>query len=145
MFKLFEIKEGKFKVLPQVDPKNIKGFFIVSIVVIVIASLSNWIKLDEKELWKIYQLLIEKLNLNYEIPEFIDNEKRIDAKIELEVDNAILEYQRLTGDYGNVRIPSPIYSEKPIDENVCYTDECKSLGGEMRLCSPWIEDCVNKF
>ena len=144
MFKLFEIKEGKFKVLPSMSIKNLKGFFISSIIVIVIALLSSWLKFDEKDLWKIYQILIEKLNLQYEIPEIIDNQKRIDAKVELEVDKALLEYQRLTGDDGTVRIPSPIFSEKPIDENLCYTDECKSLGGEMRLCSPWVEDCVNK-
>ena len=112
---------------------------------IVIASLSSWLKFDEKDLWKIYQVLIEKLNLQYEIPEIIDNQKRIDAKVELEVDRAISEYERLTGDYGNVKIPSPIYTEYEVDESVCYTDECKSLGGEMRLCSPWIENCVNKL
>lgn len=145
MFKLFEIKEGKLKVLPSITTKNIKGFFIGSIVIIIIASLSGWMNINEKDLWKIYHLLIERLNLKQEIPEIIDNQKRIDAKVELEVDRALEEYKRLTGDYGDVRIPSPIYSEKPIDENVCYTDECKSLGGEMRLCSPWIEDCVNKI
>ena len=145
MFKLFEIKEGKLKVLPSITTKNIKGFFIGSIDIIIIASLSGWMNINEKDLWKIYHLLIERLNLKQEIPEIIDNQKRIDAKVELEVDRALEEYKRLTGDYGDVRVPSPIYSEKPIDENVCYTDECKSLGGEMRLCSPWIEDCVNKI
>lgn len=144
MFKLFEIKEGKFQVLPSMSIKSLKGFFISSVIVIIIALLSSWLKFDEKDLWKIYQILIQKLNLQYEIPEIIDNQKRIDAKVELEVDKALLEYQRLTGDDGTVRIPSPIFSEKPIDENLCYTDECKSLGGEMRLCSPWVEGCVNK-
>jgi hypothetical protein len=30
---------------------------------------------------------------------------------------------------------------KPVDESVCYTDECKKLGGEMRLCAPWVSEC----
>jgi len=144
MFKLFEVKEGKFEILPSVRVNNLKGFFIASIVVIVIASLSSWLKFDEKDLWKIYQVLIEKLNLKYEIPEIIDNQKKLDARVELEVDEAISEYERLTGDYGNVKIPLPIYNEYEVDENVCYSDECKSLGGEMRLCSPWVDSCSEK-
>jgi len=24
---------------------------------------------------------------------------------------------------------------------VCYTDECKALGGEIRLCAPWVDNC----
>ena len=58
MFKLFEVKEGKFKVLPDVRIKNIKGFIIASIVMILIGSLSGWLRIDEKGLWKIYQNLI---------------------------------------------------------------------------------------
>lgn len=144
MLKIFEIKEGKLKFLPAISIKNIKGFLIGSIIIIIIASLSGRLNIDEKDLWKLYQILIQRLNLKQDIPEIIDNQKRIDAKVELEVDRALIEYQRLTGDDGTVRLPSPIFSEKPIDEKLCYTDECKSLGGEMRLCSPWVEDCVNK-
>ena len=144
MFKLFEIKEGKLKVLPSITIKNLKGFLIGSIVIIIIASLSGRLGIEEKDLWKIYHLLIERLNLKQEIPEIIDNQKKIDAKVELEVDRAIDEYERLTGDDGTVRIEPPIFSEKPIDEKICYTDECKSLGGEIRLCSPWVENCSNK-
>ena len=56
------------------------------------------------------------------------------------VDAALEEYEKQTG--GKVvKIPAPIYSEKPIDTSVCFTDECKSLGGEMRLCSPWVDGC----
>ena len=143
MFKLFEIKEGKFKVLPALNLKNLKGFFIVSIIIILIASLSNWIKIDEKQLWKAYQLLIEKLNLKYEIPEILDNEKRIDAKVELEVDKALRdvypEYDRIIEE--DNKKYQPKFIEKNIDESVCYTDECKKLGGEMRICAPWIDSC----
>ena len=143
MFKLFEIKEGKFKILPALNPKNLKGFFIVSIIMILIASLSNWIRIDEKQLWKAYQLLIEKLNLKYEIPEILDNEKRIDAKIELEVDKALRdvypEYDRIIEE--DNKKYQPKFIEKDIDESVCYTDECKKLGGEMRICAPWIDSC----
>ena len=140
MFKLFEFKGGKLKVLPTLNPKYIKGFIIISIVTMVIASLSGWLKLDEKELWKIYNLIIQKFGLTQEIPK-PDVEKEVDARIELEVDRAIAEYKRLTGDDGVVRITPPRYSEKPVDTSVCYTPECQALGGEIRLCAPWALDC----
>ena len=61
--KLFEIKEGKLKVLPTINPKHIKGFVIISIIAIIISALSSQFKIDEKQLWKIYTALIERLGL----------------------------------------------------------------------------------
>jgi hypothetical protein len=146
MFKIFEVKEGKLKVLPSIRIKNIKGFFIGSIVIVIIASLSGWMNINEKDLWKIYHLLIERLNLTQEIPEIIDNQKRIDAKVELEVDSALTkvtpEYDRIIEEADKKY--KPIYSEFDIDESVCYTDECKSLGGEIRLCAPWVDNCTKQ-
>jgi hypothetical protein len=141
MFKFFEFKEGKLKILPTLSPKHVRGVVIISIIAIIISALSSQFKIDEKQLWKIYTALIERLGLQPQLPDIKDNEKKLDAEIELEVDQAIWEYERLTGDDGYVRIPSPRYSEKPVDTSVCYTDECKSLGGEMRICAPWVDSC----
>lgn len=141
MFKLFEVKEGKFKVLPTLNPKYIKGFIISSIVLLLVSGLSGWLRIDEKQLWKIYNAIVQQFGLKHDIPIPQDVEKELEAKVELEVDRAIREYERLTGDDGTVRIPPPIHSEKPVDTSVCYTDECKSLGGEMRLCAPWVDSC----
>ena len=141
MFKLFEIREGKFKVLPQLNPKYIKGFIVVSIIALIIARFSSHFKIDEKQLWKIYTALIEKLELKQDLPELPDHQKQLDAKVELEVDKAIRDYERLTGENGTVRIPLPRYSELPVNPSLCYTAECRSLGGEIRLCAPWIDDC----
>lgn len=141
MFKFFEFKEGKLKVLPTLSPKHIRGVVIISIIAIIISALSSQFKIDEKQLWKIYTTLIGRLGLQPQLPDIRDNEKKLDAEIELEVDRAIRQYERLTGDDGTVRIPPPRYSEKPVDTSVCYTDECKSLGGEMRICSPWLDSC----
>jgi hypothetical protein len=33
----------------------------------------------------------------------------------------------------------PIYSEKPVDENL-QTGDSKLLGGEMRLTAPWVQE-----
>ena len=94
--------------------------------------------------------IVEKINeitgrqhfgLTQEIPIPKDVEKEIESRVELEVDKAIRDYERLTGDTGTVKIPSPKYIEKPIDNSLCYTEDCKSLGGEMRLCAPWSDNC----
>ena len=68
------------------------------------------------------------------------NQKLLEYKIKREVDDAVFRYQRLTGDDGTVRISSPQYSEKSIDP-ILQTGESRLLGGEMRLCAPWVDDC----
>jgi hypothetical protein len=141
MFKLFEVKEGKFKVLPTLNPKYIKGFIISSIVLLLVSGLSGWLKIDEKQLWKIYNAIVQHFGLTQNIPIPQNVEKEIEARTELEVDRAIREYERLTGDDGSVRMPEPIRSEKPVDTTVCYTDECQALGGEIRICAPWVDNC----
>jgi hypothetical protein len=141
MFKLFEVKEGKFRVLPTLNPKYVKGFIISSVILLLISGVSGWLQIDEKQLWKIYSAIIQHFGLSHEIPKLPDNEKEIESRVELEVDRALREYEILTGDDGTVRIPKPKFIEKQIDTQVCYTEECQSLGGEMRLCSPWVEDC----
>jgi hypothetical protein len=65
----------------------------------------------------------------------------VDRRVKRDVDKAIKEYERLTGDDGKIKMPEPIRSEKPIDSSVCYTEECQSLGGEIRICAPWVKDC----
>ena len=65
----------------------------------------------------------------------------LDRRVKRDVDKAIRDYERLTGDTGRVTISPPRYSEKPVDTDVCYTDECRALGGEMRLCAPWVDNC----
>jgi hypothetical protein len=140
-FKLFEIKEGKFKVLPTVRAKKLGGFILISIITIIIVNLSGALKVSERDIWKLYNLLVTRLGLQQELPDIRDHEKQLDAQIELEVDKAIRDYERLTGDDGSVRIAPPRRSEKPIDNSVCYTPECQALGGEIRICAPWVDDC----
>jgi hypothetical protein len=67
--------------------------------------------------------------------------KLLDYKIQREVDDAIQKYERLTKDDGTVKITPPRYIENPVNESVCYTPECQALGGEMRICSPWVDNC----
>ena len=66
MFKLFEVRGGKFTALPDVSSKRIKSIIFGSIAVLIIVSLSGWLKMSEKELWKIYTLILQQLGLSYE-------------------------------------------------------------------------------
>jgi hypothetical protein len=141
MFKLFEIKSGKITALPDVNLKNIKGSIIAVVIVTVVVFLSGWLKIEEKELWKFYNSIIQHFGLKENLPD-IKNEKKLEAKIESEVDRAIREYELLTGYSNEPRIPLPRLIEIAPDNSICYSEECKKLGGEMRLCSPWREDCV---
>ena len=142
MFKLFEIKNGKLTTLPDISSKKIKSVIFSFIIVMIIVSLSGWLKISEKDLWKIYTSILQQFGLNHELPR-TESEKELESRIELEVDKAINdvtpEYDRIISDYD--RKYKPRYSEKPVDENVCYTNDCKALGGELRICAPWVDGC----
>lgn len=140
MIKLFEFKNGKLSTFPEIGLNAIKGFALTTLILLIVSFLAGLFKLSDKDIWKIYHLILQHFGLSSRLPE-IKNKPSLDAKAEVEVDRALREYEELTGDYGVVKLPAPIFSEKPVDVSVCYTDECKSLGGEMRLCSPWYEGC----
>jgi hypothetical protein len=65
----------------------------------------------------------------------------VDRRVKRDVDKSIREYEDLTGDSEPPRVPLPRLIEKALDTSKCYTEECKKLGGEMRLCAPWLDDC----
>jgi hypothetical protein len=144
MFKLFEVRNGKLTTLPDVSSKKIKSFIFSSIIVLIIVSLSGWLKISEKDLWKIYTSILQQFGLNHNLPR-TKSEKELESRIELEVDRAIRdvipEYDRIISDYDKKY--KPIYMDEVNDETLCYTEECKSLAPPMRICAPWVEDCFN--
>jgi hypothetical protein len=108
----------------------------------IVASLSSCLKIEEKTIWDIvYEYLQTYQPDSPLIPELQKDSGIVERDVKRTVDKAIRDYERLTGDDGSVTIPSPRRSEKPVDTSVCYTDECRSLGGEIRICSSWIPDC----
>ena len=118
---------------------SIKTIVILSLIV---ATLSSCLKIEEKTIWDIvYEYLQTYQPDSSLIPELQKDSGIVERDVERTVDKAIRDYERLTGDNGTVKIPSPLRSEKPVDSSVCYTDECQSLGGEIRLCAPWLDDC----
>lgn len=118
---------------------DIKQYAIIGIVLSsVIALLSQCTGIKQDSIWD----LLDEVQRRY-FPQTILNDfiikdpEKLDRRIHCDVDAAIAEYERLTGDDGKVRIPSPRYSEKPPDGSYAQS----VLGGEMRLCAPWVDDC----
>ena len=116
---------------------------LVSVVLTaLVASLSQCTRVPQESLW---DLLDEVQRRSF--PQTIINDiiiqtpEKLNRRVERDVDKAIREYKRLTRDDEMPRIPLPWLIETDIDTSKCYTEECKSLGGEMRLCAPWIETC----
>jgi len=118
---------------------DIKQYAIIGIVLSsMIAVLSQCTGIKQDSIWD----LLDEVQRRY-FPQTILNDfvikdpEKLDRRIKRDVDAAISEYERLTGDDGKVRIPSPRYSEKPPDGSYAQS----VLGGEMRLCAPWVDDC----
>lgn len=142
MFKIFEFKGGKVSFLPSLDPKHIKGFFISTIILLIVIGLAGWLKIDEKDVWKFYNLLIQQFGLKEQVPQQ-DRQKELDSRVEIEVDKAIRdvepEYNRIIVELD--RKYKPRYMDLKNDKSVCYTDECKALAPPMRICSAWVDGC----
>ncbi len=114
----------------------------IVVLTIIVASLSSCLKIEDKHIWDIiYETLVKYDPDSSLIPELQKDPGIIERKAKRTVDKAIRDYERLTGDDGTVRIPPPRRSEKPVDTSVCYTSECQALGGEIRLCAPWVDNC----
>ena len=118
---------------------DIKQYAIIGIVLSsIIAILSQCTGIKQDSIWD----LLDEVQRRY-FPQSIINDfiikdpEKLDRRIHRDVDAAIAEYERLTGDDGKVRIPSPRYSEKPPDDSYAQS----VLGGEMRICAPWVDDC----
>jgi hypothetical protein len=122
---------------------DIKQYAIIGIILTsVIATLTQCTGIKETSLWDIFDEVQRRYFPQTILNDFvIKDPEKLDRRIKRDVDAAISEYERLTGDDGKVRIPSPRYSEKPPDSSVCYTKECQSLGGEIRIHAPWVDDC----
>ena len=134
-FFMFNFNFGKKK-------PDIKQYAIIGVVLSsIIAALSQCSGISTNTLWDLLDEMQRKYFPQTILNDFIiKDDKKLERRIKRDVDRAIEDYERLTGDDGTVRIPSPRYSEKPIDPTL-QTGESRLLGGEMRICAPWVDDC----
>lgn len=108
---------------------------------IIVSVVSACLKINEKHIWD----LIYESTPNTPIRRELQKDPEIiERKAIRTVDKAIRDYEVATGDDGSVRLPKPHYSEKPVNDSLCYTPECRALGGEIRLCASWVPDCPKK-
>lgn len=121
---------------------DIKQYAIIGIVLTsIIAALSQCTKLPENTIWDLFDELQRRYFPQTILNDFIIKDpEKLNRRIKRDVDRAIDDYWKQIGEKP-YEVPAPIFSEKPVDESVCHTEECKSLGGEMRLCAPWRDDC----
>ena len=121
-----------------------KQIVLVSVLLsILVASLSQCTGAPQERLWD----LLDEVQRRF-FPQTIINDVLlkdpgvVKRRVERDVDKAIRDYERLTGYSNEPRIPLPRLIELAPNNSVCYSEECKKLGGEMRLCSPWVKDCI---
>ena len=118
---------------------DIKQYAIIGIVLSsIIAALSQCTGVSEDGLWDLLDEVQRKYFPQTMLNEFvIKDPDKLERRVKRDVDAAIAEYERLTGDDGKVRMPTPRLIEKQSDGSKAQ----ELLGGEMRLCAPWLDDC----
>ena len=123
---------------------DIKQYAIIGILLSsIIAALSQCTGVSENGLWDLLDEIQRKYFPQTILNEFIlkDSEKlnrRIGRDVGKAIDKVTPEYDRIIQEADQKYRPK--YSEKPIDPNL-QTGESKLLGGEMRICAPWVDDC----
>ena len=133
---MFNFNFGKKKP----DKKQI--IFISVILSGIVATLSQCTGAPQERLWDLLDEVQRVLSPGTVINDvLLQDPGVVDRRVKRDVDKAIREYERLTEGSNTSRIPLSRLIETPIEASKCYTEECKKLGGEMRICSPWVDTC----
>jgi len=118
-----------------------KQIILISIVLSgIVATLSQCTGVSQSALW---DLLDEAQRTLF--PQTIINDILlqdpgvVERRVERDVDKAIREYESLTEDSNDSRLPLSRLIEKERDGSEAQ----RLLGGEIRICSPWIENCIS--
>ena len=129
---MFNFNFGKKKP----DKKQI--IFISIVLSGIVATLSQCSGVPSERLW---DLLDEAQRTLF--PQTIINDillqdpAVVERRAKRDVDKAIREYESLTGSSDPPKITLPRLIEKAPDNSEAQ----RLLGGEMRLCAPWVDDC----
>ena len=128
---MFNFNFGKKK--PTIFKYAIVGVIFTSTITVI----SQCTRISEEKLYDIVDQVQRKIPGKPLNDYIITDPILLDRRIKRDVDSAILEYERLTGDDGRVRISPSYFSEKPPDGSNAQ----KLLGGELRICGSWVPDC----
>ena len=111
---------------------------ISAVLSVLVGSLSQCTGASPERLWDLLDEVQRTLFPGTVINEvLLQNPGVVDRRVERDVDKAIREYERLTRDSDPPRVPLPRLIEKAPDNSEAQT----LLGGEMRLCAPWVDTC----
>ena len=117
---------------------DIKQYAIIGIVLSsIIGLLSQCTGIKQDSIWD----LLDEVQRRY-FPQTILNDfiikdpEKLDRRIKRDVDAAIDDYWRQSG-LSKAEVSKPRYSGKPPDGSYAQS----VLGGEMRICAPWVDDC----
>jgi len=127
--------------------KNKSSIFRYAIIGVILTSvvtgISQCTHILEEQIYDIVDQIQRKIPgkpLNdWIITDPILLDRRIKRDVNRAIDALNPEYNRIISEYDKKY--EQRYIEYPIDKSVCYTDECKKLGGEMRICAPWVDSC----
>jgi hypothetical protein len=118
-----------------------KQLIILSVVLSsIIAALSQCTGASEDGLWDLLDEIQRKYFPQTILNEiFIQDPNKVERRVKRDVDRALAE---VTPEYDRIIEESnkrykPRYSEKPPDGSEAQ----KLLGGEMRICAVWVDDC----
>jgi len=127
----FNFNFGKKK--PTIFKYAIVGVIFTSTITVI----SQCTRIPEEKLYDIVDEIQRKIPGKPLNDYIITDPILLDRRIKRDVDSSILEYERLTGDDGSVRISPSYFSEKAPDGSKAQ----KLLGGELRICGSWVPDC----
>ena len=136
----FDFQFGKKK-------SSIFRYAIIGVILTsVVTGISQCTHIPEEQIYDIVDQIQRKIPgkpLNdWIITDPILLDRRIKGDVNRAIDAVNPEYNRIISEYDKKY--EQRYVEYPIDKSVCYTDECQSLGGEIRLCAPWLDNCPNQ-
>ena len=109
----------------------------------VVTGISQCTHIPEEQIYDIVDQIQRKIPGKPLNDWIINDPILLDRRIKGDVNRAINavnpEYNRIISEYDKKY--EQRYIEYPIDKSVCYTKDCKALGGEMRICAPWVDSC----
>jgi len=126
---------------------SLKDIMIVSATLaIVVGGIAQFTNMPKQKVWCAVDQLTRGLNIDILEETKLKIIEIVRCRAQQAVDKGIDDYKNnyeiITGKrWRPVEITPPLYSELDIDRKLCYTDDCASLGGEIRLCSQWVEGC----
>ena len=104
----------------------------------IVATLSQCTGVSSEGLWDLLDEVQRSLFPGTVINDVLLKDPNIiNRRVERDVDKAIREYERLTKDSEPPKVPLPRFIEKAPDGSEAQ----RLLGGEMRICAVWVDDC----